>query len=284
MTTKTEAPIGILAGGGGLPEALVNACRAQERPVHVVVLQDHGDPGCYQDVPHRVIRIGAVGKILSSLRTAGCRELVLAGRVQRPAFSELRPDIRGSIVLAKIGMKALGDEGLLSLIAQGFEAEGFKLRGVHELAPELLARSGQYGRLAPDQQGWSDIRRGWQVAKQLGTIDVGQACVVQQGLVLAVEAIEGTDAMVSRLRGLTRKGPKPVLVKTAKPQQDFRLDLPTIGSETIAQATAAGLGGIAIEAGGALVIDRPALIAAADKAKLFVVGVETSDIGEGDAP
>ena len=278
--TKTEgvAPIGILAGGGGLPEALVAACREQGRPIHVVVLQDHGDPDLYQDVPHSVSRIGAVGKILSSLRAAGCRELVLAGRVQRPAFSELRPDLRGSVVLAKIGMQALGDEGLLSIIARGFEAEGFQLRGVHELAPELLARPGQYGRLAPDQQGWSDIRRGWQVAKQLGTVDVGQACVVQQGLVLAVEAIEGTDQMLSRLPRLARKGAKPILVKTAKPQQDFRFDLPTIGCETVANAAAAGVGGIAIEAGAALVIDRPALIAAADKAKIFVLGIEETAI------
>jgi DUF1009 family protein len=161
----------------------------------------------------------------------------------------------------------------LSGIIRTLEAEGFTVLGVDELLKDLVAKAGTYGKVNPDEQSRRDIERGVAVARRLGEQDVGQAVVVQQGLVLAVEAIEGTDALLARAGELRREGPGGVLVKVKKPQQEERADLPSIGPRTVAGAQAAGLSGIAIEAGGGLVIDRARVVEAADAAGLFLIGL-----------
>jgi DUF1009 family protein len=143
----------------------------------------------------------------------------------------------------------------------------------HELVQGLLAAEGRYGRIGPDRQARIDIARGFAAAKAIGALDIGQAVVVQQGLVLGVEAIEGTDALIARVRTLRREGAGGVLVKVPKPRQERRIDLPAIGVETLEAAAAAGLRGIAVEAGGALIIDRAKVAARADALGLFVVAM-----------
>src|SRR5690606_17107192 len=197
----------------------------------------------------------------------------------RPSLTALRPDAATARFLAEIGIKALGDDGLLRLIVQRIEREGFRVVSAQAVLGELLAAEGPIGRLVPDPIAQEDIRRGLEVARAIGCADVGQAVVVQQGLVLAVEAIEGTDAMIARAGGLRREGPGGVLVKRSKPQQDRRVDLPAIGPETVRQAAAAGLRGIAVEAGGVLVIHRQEVAALADRLELFVVGIPTAPPG-----
>ncbi len=199
--------------------------------------------------------------------------MVLAGAVRRPSFTDLRPDLWAARFIARVGMKALGDDGLLSALISGLEAEGFRVIGVDEVLADLLAAVGPYGRVMPDSQAELDIQRGIQVARHLGALDVGQGAVVQQGLVLAVEAVEGTDSMLSRCRELARRGPGGVLVKVSKPGQERRADLPTIGVETVERAARAGLRGIAVEAGAALILDRRAVGERADALEMFVVGV-----------
>ncbi len=266
--------LAIIAGGGELPRLLIAACRAEHRPFFVIALQGHTDAETVAgDTPHLWVRLGAGGTILKTLKEQDCPEIVMAGRVKRPSLLSLMPDAWTAKFLLSLGRRGVGDNGLLSAIGEVIEREGGKLVGPDTILPDLLAPEGLIGRRSPAPEDWPDIERGIAVARALGAVDVGQAAVVQQGVVLGVEAIEGTDALLKRCKELRRDGPGGVLVKTAKPQQERRLDLPTIGVRTVEQAAAAGLVGIAVEAGGALIVAGAAVGAAADKAGLFVVGV-----------
>jgi DUF1009 family protein len=266
--------LGVLAGAGELPRLLVDACRSAGRDVFLLALKHHTDAACVDGVEHQWVRLGAIGSALKHLREAGVEELCLAGQIRRPSWRELLPDARGAAFLARVGFDRLGDAGLLGAIAGGLEGEGFKIVGAHDVAPELLAPAGPLTRRPPDDKELEDIRRGCEIAKAIGELDVGQGAIVQQGVVLAVEAAEGTDAMIARSKALVRKGRGGVLVKVPKPQQDRRLDLPTIGARTVDMAADAGLAGIAVAAGETLVVDRAATVARADRSGLFIVGIE----------
>lgn len=267
--------LGILAGGGPLPGRVARAARAAGRPVFVVGLQGFAEPGVIAPYPHAVVRLGAAGRILDLLRDAGCRDVVMIGPVRRPSVLDLRPDAEGARILARIGRAAFaGDDGLLAAVVRVLEEEGFRVVGAHEVLAEIVAPRGVLGRAAPDALALADIERGRAVARALGAADVGQGCVVQQGIVLAVEAVEGTDAMLARAAGLARPGPGGVLVKLVKPGQERRADLPTVGPHTVAAAAAAGLRGIAFEAGGTLLAEREVCVAEADRAGLFLLGVD----------
>jgi DUF1009 family protein len=177
----------------------------------------------------------------------------------------------------KVGMKSLGDDGLLRLVAGELERDGFRLVGAHEILSDLAVEEGVLGKVKPDAQAMADAQHGLKVARVLGAADVGQGCVVQQGLVLALEAIEGTDEMIRRSAGYRREGVGGVLVKSAKPQQDRRLDLPAIGVSTVENAHDAGLRGIALLAGGTMIIDRKKTVKRADELGLFIVGISVQE-------
>ncbi|MBV8702877.1 MAG: UDP-2,3-diacylglucosamine diphosphatase LpxI [Acetobacteraceae bacterium] len=273
MTTGQD-PVGILAGAGELPSKVAAAARAAGRAVFVVGLEGFAEPRLLAPYPHAIIRLGAAGCILAALRAQGCREVVLIGSVRRPSLLDLRPDAEAARLLARIGRAAFaGDDGFLSAIIRVLGDEGFRVIGAHEVLDQALAPAGLLTRAAPDARAMADIARGVAVARALGAADVGQGCVVQLGLVLAVEAVEGTDAMLARCAALARAGPGGVLVKLVKPGQERRADLPTIGPETVRGAARAGLRGIAFEARGAMLADRDATVAAADAAGLFLVGI-----------
>jgi len=273
--------LGILAGGGTLPARIAAAVRGQGRDVFIVAFDGHTDPVTVDGWPHLWSRFGAAGSIIARLKQEGVRELVFAGPVRRPSFTELLPDWYTTKFLAKIGTRALGDDGLLRSVAKELEGEGFRVVGLHDLLGELLTPPGPVGRLRPDAEAERDIARAVEVARALGALDVGQGAVVQQGIVLAVEAIEGTDAMLERCAAVRRPGPGGVLVKVKKPQQDRRLDLPTMGVTTVENAARAGLRGIAVEAGGSLLVDRAAVAEAADRLGLFVVGIDVAQATAG---
>lgn len=266
--------LGILAGKGELPARLIAACRAAGRPFFVLAFEGQTDASLVTGVAHGWCRLGAAGAAFQLLRENGVEDLVMAGRMARPSLAELRPDLRAARFFAKVGMKALGDDGLLSAVIREIESEGFTVIGPDQVLVDLVAPLGLYTRPAPDAQAQADIEHGARVARALGGLDVGQAVVVQQGLVLGIEAIEGTDALLARCVALRREGPGGVLVKMSKPGQENRVDLPTIGVTTVSAAAAAGLRGIAIEAGRSLIVDRPAVVAAAEAAGLFVIGIE----------
>lgn len=268
--------LGIVAGSGSLPRRLVESCKAAGREVFVLALEGEADPTVVEGVPHAWSRLGAAGSALDTLRANGATELVLAGGVRRPSLSSLRPDWRAAKFFARVGYRALGDDGLLSAIVKELEREGFRVIGADQLLEAAGLEEGPLGRFSPDPEAAADIARGIEIARALGTLDIGQAVVVQQGLVLGVEAIEGTDALLQRCAGLRRAGPGGVLVKMEKPGQERRVDRPTIGRQTVALAAEAGLRGIAVEAGATIVLDRDEVVRVADAAGLFVVGVRAA--------
>ena len=273
----STATLGILAGGGPFPGRVAAAAVAAGRGVFIVALRGFAEASVVGAFPHAVVRMGAAGEILARLRAAGCTELVLVGPVRRPPLMDLRPDAEGARIMARIGRAAFaGDDGLLAAVVRVLGEEGFQVLGAHEVLTEAVGPRGQMGRVAPDAAAMADIGRGAAVVRALGRADVGQACVVQQGVVLAVEAIEGTDAMLARAATLARPGPGGVLVKLVKPGQDRRADLPTIGPATLRAAAAAGLRGVAFEAGGTLLTDRAACITEADAAGLFLHGIDAT--------
>tara|TARA_R110000868_G_scaffold338558_3_gene599337 strand:+ start:1135 stop:1989 length:855 start_codon:yes stop_codon:yes gene_type:complete len=277
----SKAKLGIIAGGGELPSLLTSACVGSGRPYFVLALTGFADEGSLAQPPEAWMRLGEVGKGLEELRRAGVEDVVMAGSVRRPSLSDLKPDFKGAALLAKVAGRALGDDSLLSAVIGEIEREGFRVVGVDSILKGLVAASGPLGRHLPDTGAEHDIARGFQVARVLGAADVGQAVVVQEGIVLGLEAVEGTDALLERCAHLRREGPGGVLVKAKKPRQERRADLPTIGAATVKNAHAAGLRGIAVEFGHALIIDKPAVSALADELGLFVVG-HTGSVSEVD--
>jgi lipid-A-disaccharide synthase len=270
--------LGIVAGGGTLPKRLIDACRQSGRPFFVVALEGQADAGALAGTSHAWLRLGAGGEALARLRSEGCVELVFAGSVRRPSLPDLRPDGWTAWFLARTGAFALGDDGLLSALARTLEREeGFRVVGIQTVLPDLLAREGNYGRLSPSAEDADDIAAAIAAALDLGARDLGQAAVARDGYAVALEHADGTDAMLTRLAEDSAPVPaKGVLAKVRKPGQDMRLDLPTIGPETVRLAARAGLRGIVVETGGALVADPGELARAADDASLFVAGMRVS--------
>lgn len=277
--------LGILAGGGTLPAQIAAAAQAAGRSVFIVGLEGFADPEVLARWPHKMIRILAAGQILEALRSAGCQDLVLIGPVRRPSLLDLRPDAEGARILGRIGRAAFaGDDGLLAAVVKVLAEEGFRVLGAQDVLREALAPVGLLSRSAPDALAMADIQRGITVAHALGRLDIGQGCVVQQGIVLGVEAAEGTDAMLERCAALARPGRGGVLVKLVKPGQERRADLPTIGPETVRRAARVGLRGIAFEAGGTILTDRADAIAAADAAGLFLLGLGPEVVSQRPPP
>lgn len=274
VPTAGAGPLGIVAGSGGLPRRIIESCRAAGREVFVLALEGEADPSLVADAPHAWCRIGAAATGFDLLRTHGVGELVLAGGVQRPSLASLRPDWRAAKFFARIGFRALGDDGLLSAVIKEIEREGFRVIASDDLLDRaVLMPEGLVGSRGPDDRARADIEYGMRIARAIGALDIGQSVVVQQGMVLGVEAIEGTDALLRRCAGLQRPGPGGVLVKAEKPGQERRVDRPVIGPQTVAVAAESGLSGIAAEAGAVLILDSDEVARAADAAGLFVVGV-----------
>jgi hypothetical protein len=277
MKNRAEMPrkLGIIAGGGPLPVKVAAAARAAGRGVFILGLEGFADPALLAPWPHEMRRLGAAARIIAALRENACQDLVMIGPVRRPSLLDLRPDAEGAKLLARIGRAAFaGDDGLLAAVIRVLTEEGFSVVGAHEILRGAVAPNGVLTRTAPDAQAMTDIHRGVEVVRLLGSADVGQGCVVQQGLVLAVEAIEGTDAMLARAGALRRDGIGGVLVKLVKPGQDKRADLPTIGPDTVRNAAAAGLRGVAFEGNATILAEREACLAAADAAGLFLLGLD----------
>ncbi len=271
--------LGIIAGGGALPQQLAAAAAAEGRDPFLIELTDAADTETRRPWPGAKLDISAVGKIIATLRGAGCADVVFAGRVARPAFSRLRPDWQGIKLLPRVVAAARrGDDALLRVLVDFLEEQGFRVLGSGDVAGWLYAPEGPLGRIPPDAADLADIRRGIAVVQALGRLDVGQAAVIRDGEVLGVEAAEGTDQLIARCVALKPVGTGGVLVKLAKPQQDRRIDLPTIGLTTVENAARAGLKGLAVESGHTLILDRAALVAAADAAGIFVYGIPASEI------
>ena len=284
MTTaagvQQASPLAIIAGGGSVPVAVAQAVERSGRRVVLFPVRGWADPAAVEKFTHHWLALAQAGRFLRLARAEGCRDIVFVGTALRPPFRSLRMDWLTLRLLPRI-LRAYrgGDDHLLSSIARGFEDYGFRVLGAHEVAPEILMPEGPIGSLRPSERDQADIARALALLTATGPFDIGQAAVVAENNVLAVEAAEGTDAMLGRIADLRAAGRiaapsgTGVLVKAPKPQQDRRFDLPAIGPRTVDETARAGLAGIAVVAGGSIVAQPAALATAADKAKIFVVGI-----------
>ncbi len=274
--------LGIITGGGALPLKLAAACRNKDIPTFLIRLEGAADKAA-DEFSGADCAIGEAGKIIRLLKEEACDAVAMAGVVKRPDFKSIKADWRGAALLPRIiSAAARGDGALLNVLVDTLEAEGFTVVGADDVAVELAAGHGTFTSIAPTTEQLSDIRKAAAVVAALGPFDVGQGAVVANGLVLAVEAAEGTDAMLARVGELpsaTRGGPRSgVLVKRPKPGQEVRVDLPTIGAQTVRLAADAGLAGIAVEAGRALFLDEEEAVAIAHERGLFVYGFTQQEL------
>jgi len=277
---QAAAPLAIIAGGGSVPLAVAEAAMRQGRRVVMFPVRGWAEPAAMERFTHYWLALVQEGRFLRHARKEGCRDVVFVGTALRPPLHSLRLDWTTLRLLPRI-LRAYrgGDDHLLSSLAQGFEDYGFRVLGAHEVAPEILMPEGPIGSLRPSERDRADIARALVLLAVTGPFDMGQAAVVAENHVLAVEAAEGTDAMLARIADLRRAGRiaapsgSGVLVKAPKPQQDRRFDLPAIGPRTVEVAAAAGLAGIAVVAGGSIVAEPAAVARAADNAKIFVIGI-----------
>ena len=274
MTTEAAVPLGplgILAGGGGLPEQIAASAVAQGRAVHIVAIKGEAGPGI-EKFPHTWVNWGGIGRMSGSLRSARCRDLIIVGSVTRPDVRKVRPDL-GLIraIPTIIRLFGGGDDHVLRNVVRFFEAQGFVVRGVADVAPELLMGQGAIGQTAANPASTADADRGFALVDALGFADVGQAVVIKGGQVLAIEAAEGTDRMLMRLKAEPRAH-GAILIKRPKPDQELRVDMPVIGPRTVELAAEIGVIGIVVEAGRVLIAERAGVIEAADRLGVFVAG------------
>lgn len=273
-----ERKLGIVAGGGELPKQLIEWCQQTGRQYFVLAIKGNADENIFSsDIPHEWIRIGQAGTGFKRYKDEGVKEVVLIGTIKRPTLSELVPDMRTAAFFAKVGVKALGDDGILRALVKEIEEDDMRVVGIQEVMPDVLIREGLLTKKKPDKEDSIDICRGVEVATTLGKLDVGQSVVIQQGLVLGVEGIEGTDKLILRCDEYKRKGKAPILVKLRKPQQDMRIDLPTIGVRTIENAHKSGFKGIVVHAGNTLIVNEKEVIKLANKYGLFILSINPAE-------
>jgi len=246
-------PIGLVAGSGRFPLLFAQAAARSGRPVVAAAHEGETDPDLERHVSSlRWVKLGQLGAIARALREGGCAEVVLCGGIRKLRLFDLRLDFLAVKAFARL--RSLGDDAALRAVAGALEQEGLRVVSPLPYVPDLLAPAGPVGsrKLSAEQRADGEV--GMAVARALGACDVGQTVVVRRGVVVAVEAIEGTDACIARAGSLAREG--AVVVKVSKPQQDLRFDVPTVGTSTIRTMRAAGARVLAIEAGKTIVLDQ----------------------------
>jgi DUF1009 family protein len=278
--TPAHDPVAIICGGGSFPAAVADAVlRCGRRPV-MFGIKGWADPKVIERYAHHWIAIGQAGRFFRLARAEHCREVLFIGTLLRPALTQIRLDWQTIRLLPRaIQFFRGGDDRLLSGVASVAEAGGLRVIGVQDVAPEILVPQGVLGRCQPSNRDKADIARALALIAAMGPFDVGQAAVVADNHVLAVEAAEGTDNVLARIAEMRRQGRVTtppgmgVLVKAPKPGQDRRFDLPSIGPRTIENVARAGLAGVAVTAGSTIIAEAAEVAAAADREKIFFIGV-----------
>jgi DUF1009 family protein len=275
-----DSPLAVICGGGTLPFAVADAVGKRGRRVVLFAIRGWADPQRVAAYSHHWASFGQFGWFCRVAQREGCRDVVLIGSVVRPAIWKIRPDFKTLRLFPRIvGLLRGGDDRLLKGVAAIFEEHGFRLVGAHDIAPEILMPEGPLGRERPKARDHADIATALALLDATSPFDVGQAVVVADARVLAIEAAEGTDRMLARIAELRQSGRitaatgHGVLVKAAKRGQDRRVDLPSIGPRTVEGAARAGLAGIAVAAGSTVIAEPGLTGAAADRERLFVIGV-----------
>jgi hypothetical protein len=278
--------LGLIAGGGELPVVLAEHCAATGRDYFVARIEPFAS-AALEGHPGVTMNLGAMGGRMQALKEAGVDAVVLIGQVPRPDLSQLKLDDRAhAMIPAFLAAASKGDDALLRVLLEEHEREGFKVLGAEDVMGELLAPEGAWGSISPSDVQRKDIAKAAKIAAVTGAFDVGQGVVVANGVPLAVEAQEGTDAMLARVATLSEavrgsvENRRGVLVKRPKPIQERRIDMPVVGPKTLEGAAAAGLAGIAVEAHGALAVRREEMITEANRLGLFLYGFTRAEVGE----
>jgi DUF1009 family protein len=275
---QSSGPLAIICGGGSLPFAVADAALRAGRGIVMFALRGFADPARVEAYPHHWGRLGEFGRFCRLARHEGCRDVVFIGSAVRPAIRHLWPDLGAARLMPRIvRMFRGGDDHLMSGVIKIFEEHGFRALGAHEVAPEILLPEGTLGSIEPSSNRRDDIVLGLSLLRAIGSFDVGQAAIVADNHVLAVEGAGGTDNMLAHVGDLRHRkrisSSGGVLIKAPKPNQDRRIDLPAIGPQTVAGAQRAGLSGIASIAGATILAEAEQVRQAADRAGIFVVGV-----------
>jgi hypothetical protein len=276
--SNNDSCLAVIAGSGKLPSLLISYLKQSNRSFVVIGLDGNASPSIARGTNHIFVRLGELGKALAFLKQNQVKELVFAGKLQRPSLASIKPDMKGIAFLGKLGLGILksgaGDDKILSQLIKLLEGQGFKVIGPEKLLPSLLTPPGVLSKLKPTKQDLQDIKLGKSVLSAISPSDVGQAVIVENSYVLGIEAAEGTDNLILRCGKLrkekTRSG---ILIKMKKAGQETRIDLPSIGVQTIESAHKAGLKGLALEAKHSLIIDLDAVIKRANELKLFLIGI-----------
>ncbi len=260
--------LGIVAGSGGIPKQLIDACKAQNIQTYVIGIKGQTD----HVVPDSWGRIGTAGKMIRDFKSQNLSDLIFIGGVKRPTIFDLWPDWFTFKFFLKVWLNSFGDNSLLEAMRQELEFQNFRIHGVHKYLPELLMTKGCISHLHPSEKLKADIKIGIQDSQSLGLADIGQAVIVKDGTVIAREDKKGTSAMIMR-HGVEGA----ILVKTCKPQQDKDLDLPTIGPNTVQLCADKKMAGIVGHAGYSLLVDKDLAVKIADENNLFLIGVTIDD-------
>ncbi len=281
----TADKIGIIAGHGDLASRVIASCQSAGTNYHVLAYENQADPDIVANHPHTWLQLAKAGQAIKTMKDLGISKVVMTGYFVRPQWSDLKPDLKGMKLLSKIAGKTFGDDGLLRVIIDFFESEGIRvistedILGTSHLCPEGILTTAK-----PSEQAYNDINHGFSIAKAIGKLDIGQGVVVQSGVVLGVEALEGTDKLIQRCAELTSKSgageqpsdARPIYVKVIKPGQDTRVDRSVIGPNTIRIAAQSGYAGIALEANEIIVVDHDECVDIANQHGLFIIGMTTN--------
>lgn len=262
--------LGVIAAKGGLVQELLD-CITSKEDVFIVAIEGEANPELVSKFDHIWIKLGEVGKAVEAMQAASVKRIMFVGSLHKPDLLKIKVDWLGAKLLAKITKeKFFGDNRLLSTVTNFLEGHDFTVIGVHEILKHLLVESGIFTKLKPDSQDKNDVELAIKVVKQLGDLDIGQAAIVQNGIILGVEAIEGTDSLIKRCGELKISKSGGVLAKFSKPNQELRMDLPTIGINTIKNMHKAGFKGIIIEAQRSILLDQLQVINYANEHNMFI--------------
>lgn len=274
--------LAIIAGGGDLPANIINTCREKGKPFFVITFKDQDKPTNFDSLAineTKEIGLGNVGAVIKELKDQHVEEIVLAGYIKKPSLFNLDIDLTGMKILAKVAIHH--DDKLLNAIANELKSKGFILLGAHNLCPNLLIGNEVLSNIKIAKEKTDDIILGMKVAHEIGKLDIGQAVIVKDNVILGVEAVEGTDELIERcsyLRGKQNKG--GLLVKMSKPQQNLDLDMPSIGIKTIENLIKYNYDGLVVSAHSTIFLDKEKAIKLATKHGILLAGVDINDFEE----
>lgn len=272
METKITK-LAIIAGNGIIPFYLIEECEKKGLKYSLILIDGHGKKLANKYKPDYVVSLSKMGRAIKFVKELGITDIIMVGGVNRPSLKNIIPDLWTAKFLTNIGSNVSGDDSILSRLTKALEKEGFNIFAPEDIIPNLLCPIGILGQYKPNDNNRKDIIDGFKIAKEVGSYDIGQALVIENGLVLAVEAAEGTDSMIRRSALLKKDKKGGVLIKVIKPQQDKRIDRPVIGINTLKEVKLAGLDGLAIEHKEILILNFDEVVSFANKEGLFIEGI-----------